>query len=377
MKKFKLLISALAITVASVWVAAGTGSISDAIPGTIIFASDFNKITGALKGDFVPRNSSGIASAEAGTLGTSTFPWGALYLGASASQLSIDDSAGAIIFRTGGVTRATIDSTGLALSSLADGVITLAKLNSNARFYERITTYTSGSGNFTVPANVTELVVEAIGGGGGGGSGGGSAGRGGGGGSSGEYGVVRMSVTPGASLAYSVGTGGGGGAESSISGAGATGSSGTNTTFNGWTWRGGTGGGGGSASASYTGGAGGQIAALAPLFSSSGGAGGATAGSSGTAGTGSAAFAGGTAGLAFSVTGSAGGGGGSSVFGTGGAGGRNGDGGGGNGSVGTSASANTGAGGGGGGGGETGSTRGAAGGTGGSGRIVIRYVGTP
>ena len=46
----KILISIAAIMGLAIGVAsAGTGTVSDAVPGTTILASDFNKITGALK----------------------------------------------------------------------------------------------------------------------------------------------------------------------------------------------------------------------------------------------------------------------------------------------------------------------------------------
>jgi hypothetical protein len=71
--------------------------------------------------------------------------------------------------------------------------------------------YTSGSGNWTCPAGVTEVYVECWGGGGGGGytnytSPGYIACAGGGGG--GAYAASTISVTPGNSYAYSVGAGG-------------------------------------------------------------------------------------------------------------------------------------------------------------------------
>lgn len=67
--------AAIAVLAFSAYVGAGTGNLSNAVPGTTILASDFNKITGALKGDLVPRNTSGIATTSAGSLGTSSFKW--------------------------------------------------------------------------------------------------------------------------------------------------------------------------------------------------------------------------------------------------------------------------------------------------------------
>lgn len=97
---------------------------------------------------------------------------------------------------------------------------------------------TTGAGNFTVPSNVTSIVVECVGGGGGGALDASTAGGGGGG-----YSYKRWSVTPGQVIAYSVGTGGarGTGAGNDVSGG--------NTTFSTQTAYGGT-----KASAGGTGG---------------------------------------------------------------------------------------------------------------------------
>jgi hypothetical protein len=66
--------------------------------------------------------------------------------------------------------------------------------------YKNLATFTTGSGNWIVPAGVTKIVVEVWGGGGGGSN---SAGGGGGG-----YVRAALVVTPGTSIAYVVGFGG-------------------------------------------------------------------------------------------------------------------------------------------------------------------------
>lgn len=111
--------------------------------------------------------------------------------------------------------------------------------------------YTSGTGNFTVPANVYELEYEIIGGGAGGGSGGfdsNSANTAGGGGS-GSPGVTergKMKVIPGQVLPYVVGALGAGGAAVSSSGAGNNGSDGGYSSLGGIVAFGGKAGGGGA-----------------------------------------------------------------------------------------------------------------------------------
>ncbi len=72
--------------------------------------------------------------------------------------------------------------------------------------------FTSGSGNWTVPIGVTSVRVLLVGGGGGGG-GGHTATYQGGGGGGGAIVAADLKVTPGASLAYSVGGGGAGGGD--------------------------------------------------------------------------------------------------------------------------------------------------------------------
>jgi len=92
--------------------------------------------------------------------------------------------------------------------------------------------FTSGSGNWTVPANVTRVRVTLIGGGGGGASGHeiNPNTQGGGGGGSGGFRKDSISVTPGQVLSYAVGTGGAGIATGKYDG-GRDGSDGTSTTF--------------------------------------------------------------------------------------------------------------------------------------------------
>lgn len=53
----------------------GTNSIPTASDGTIIPAADHNSLKSAMVGDQVPRNVSGDATADAGDIGTTTFPF--------------------------------------------------------------------------------------------------------------------------------------------------------------------------------------------------------------------------------------------------------------------------------------------------------------
>ena len=103
------------------------------------------------------------------------------------------------------------------------GVMSWGTASGGTATYNR-TIYTSGSGNFTVPTSVTQIYVQCYGGGGGGcGTDSGPSGCGGGGGG---YCDAIQTVTPGNTIAYSVGTAGTG----SI-GNGNAGGSGTATTW--------------------------------------------------------------------------------------------------------------------------------------------------
>jgi hypothetical protein len=236
---------------------------------------------------------------------------------------------------------------------------------------------TSGSGNYTVPAGVTSLSYLVVAGGGGGYSGGGGAG-----------GLLfgTMAVTPGQTIAYSVGGGGTGG--NYLSSIPAT--NGTDTTFGALTATGGgagtsagnngnTGGSGsggaGSGSGTTTGGAGtsgqgfaggGNVGFIASPYPSGGGGGASATGSNAASSSTSGA---GGAGLAWVNGTTYAGGGGGGTFSAGnpaGAGGSGGGGGGGSTGNGTAGSTNTGGGGG-------GSPSAYIGGAGGSGVIIVGY----
>ena len=98
---------------------------------------------------------------------------------------------------------------------------------------------TSGSGNWTVPPNVTAIDALVVAGGGASGTGTSAAGYdGGGGGAGGLIWITDMPVTPDLNLSYSIGSGGVGAA-----GTGSPGQSGSDTTLDNLTAKGGGGGG--------------------------------------------------------------------------------------------------------------------------------------
>ena len=250
------------------------------------------------------------------------------------------------------------------------------------------TTYTTGSGTYTVPAGVTSInYLVVAGGGGGAGSYGGLVANGGGGGGGGGVVYGTLAVTPGQTISYSVGAGGSG----SVNGSSAA-SNGSNSTFSTFTAIGGGRGGNQTGAAAATGGSGGGGAADSPNQTGAAGTSGqGYAGGNGTtsgavrAGGGGGATANGATGLASgnggagfvwlngTVYGGGGGGGAwSNQSGGGGAGGSGGGGAGGTSGDGTAGTSNTG-GGGGGGGAPAGSSAATAGGNGGSGIVIVSY----
>lgn len=281
---------------------------------------------------------------------------------------------------------------------------------------ERVHTFTA-DGTFVVPAGVSAVRLLVVGGGGGGGTGryaGDVDGRpGGGGGAGGFRAIAAHTVTPGATIAVTVGAGGAGATGTADTAVGTGGVNGGNSVFDTITAAGGGGGGGhyaalvggvwdelpnaggsggGASNGSATGGAG-NTPATTPSQGSAGGGGasgpnsfvgggGGGAGGAGTAGTGNTGGNGGAGSpsdirTGVSVTYAGGGGGSSDSSGTAGTGGSGGGGAGGVGTgagrIGANGTANLGGGGG-------GSTRGgsggadAAGGSGGSGIVVVRYL---
>ena len=126
----------------------GTDTIPTRSDSTTILATWWNVFKSVLDGDFVPRNGSGVAAALAGSLGSSTYPWLKAFIGAAASQISLEETGGTFIIKVAGSTVATFSSTGLTRASLqALG----HQLSSSCG------TFTMSSGT---PTDVTNLTVN-------------------------------------------------------------------------------------------------------------------------------------------------------------------------------------------------------------------------
>lgn len=264
---------------------------------------------------------------------------------------TIEISSNTIQVKNQGITAAKILNNTITTNQISlTAAITKGQL-ANAAFNTTTDTVTA-TGTYTVPSGVNRLYITAVGGGGGGGSGGASpatsqtaaGGGGAGGGSSTGIENYTVAVTPGESIAVTVGAAGVGGA--STSAAGVSGTTGGSTiivgTFGTITIQGGILGlHGTDSSATLTGGAAASPTALAlwPSYNLAGSSGTNTAANSNlsvaassVAGTSTATFAGGAGaigGTTFSgagLGGGAGGAGAASLLGAGGAAGRGGDG---------------------------------------------------
>lgn len=367
-----ILISVIAI--------AGTNTIPTRSTGQTILPDFFNTIKTALTGELVPRNVSGVATDEAGDLGTNSLRWRDgffsryLYVGTAAELNRLSPGSNQLNFQIGGVTKVTIGANGLAGGGLEDGTVTFAKLSTDARIKSQ--DFTSNA-TWVVPTGVTRIFALVVGGGGGGGGGAGFNGSSGiSGGAGGGGGVLpvfsSIAVTPGETLTMNVGSGGAGGPGAGLNTAGSGGSNGVESSI----YRSGTlllqcaGGIGGAGSPSGGGAGGGGDGSYFPSGMRVGGGSGGSPQVSGAVGTASFYGSGGGAGWGGASAGGGGGGGGAG-FGNGGAGGS--------GQVGTSglpgSAGGTGAGGGGGSGGSSVGAVGGTGGAGGGGLVRIIWIG--
>ena len=143
-----------------------------------------------------------------------------------ASTLNIDGLGAKPIVYPDGVTPVGQGDikTGQQMVLVYDGVsFQLVSTTANTAAHGSQLITTTGAGNFIVPGGVFSIQVECVGGGGGGGYSGTAKGGGGGG-----YAYKQWTVTPGQSIAYTVGVGG---TKGTVYG-GASATNGGDTTFN-------------------------------------------------------------------------------------------------------------------------------------------------
>ena len=92
----------------------GTNSLITVTGGSVIDPGDNNNINEALSEDFVPRNVSGVATNDAGALGTSSFFWSAVY----SAVLNLSNSAS--ISYTSGPEKMSLELGGAEVASLLE-----------------------------------------------------------------------------------------------------------------------------------------------------------------------------------------------------------------------------------------------------------------
>jgi hypothetical protein len=155
----------------------GTNTIPSAVDSTVIPASDHNSIKEAMAGDLVPRNTSGVPTAEAGGLGTSSLPWSQLFFGPVVAGLSIAENLSKLVLKVSGAIRVTIGTDGIEAGSyapesvdtadIADSAIETAKINDQAVTPAKMGALTSAisgaSGPGTVPStSYTQILSITI-----------------------------------------------------------------------------------------------------------------------------------------------------------------------------------------------------------------------
>lgn len=240
---------------------AGTpGSISNLTPpasasyvaGTMTFVwqSDANTPANMDAGSYIFRNitasSNGITVSAPAALGSNynitlpALPSSQKFMtldasGNMAAPYVVDNStiviaANVIKVPANGITNNEIADDAVQTRNILDGNVTLPKLNSNVNIstLTRVATYSvAGANTFAVPADVTRITIEAVGGGGQGAGSTATAISEGGWGCKKSYQI--LTVTPSTTYNLVVGAGGTGGG----AGAGAPGAAGGNSTFNG------------------------------------------------------------------------------------------------------------------------------------------------
>jgi len=107
------LIRALILFFFPIFAFAGTNTLTNVVGGTVL-TTHANQYFTALTGDLVSRNSAGVAVAEGGDLGTSTFPWKSLFLGTTTTTFSFtEDGSGNVSIKVNGVEALSVTPTGV------------------------------------------------------------------------------------------------------------------------------------------------------------------------------------------------------------------------------------------------------------------------
>lgn len=102
----------------------GTNSLETKSANEVVSTDSVNQYKTALSEDHVPRNASGVATDESGSIGTSAFRWlkgwfTSIGIGASASNNTIGENSGDMEFKRDGTAQALLKSTGFTRSSIS------------------------------------------------------------------------------------------------------------------------------------------------------------------------------------------------------------------------------------------------------------------
>lgn len=103
----------------------GTNNYATKNPGDVISSDDPNQYKTGLTGDVVPRNSSGVPTDVFGSLGSTVYRWlntftSKIYIGLTASGLSIEEDSGDLIFKIATVEKARLKSSGFTFGSVRE-----------------------------------------------------------------------------------------------------------------------------------------------------------------------------------------------------------------------------------------------------------------
>lgn len=152
----------------------GTNTIPEATGGNVIPPSDHNSLRSALIGNWVPRNSSAVATDLGGDLGTSSIRWKdtyseSYYIGDAANEHRIlENGSDNISIETGGNQVAEITSDGITRESLARATIDVSNTivtrnTSNTSTYQSLgdCTITTSNISNSVGANPVLLYIQS------------------------------------------------------------------------------------------------------------------------------------------------------------------------------------------------------------------------
>lgn len=145
----------------------GDNTLNAAVDGTVIPASDHNSLRTAILTDNVPRNLSGVATDQAGSVGTSAFSWLSSYIrkmfiGDPANLNSIEeDGSDDVIIKRNNTQVASFDSTGITRASF--GTLGQQISSGSGSFTHAASTYTDVTNlSITITSNGNPILLNVL-----------------------------------------------------------------------------------------------------------------------------------------------------------------------------------------------------------------------